>query len=270
VASDDKNGQEAVENFVAAQCELFIYNCPADDLALMLKERMSVSEAREELHALLAAKHINGAEGAERDAARAIAVHTGDAPGWEPADPNAELEDDLAEITESIALSKGSILMSQLDEAVVMMETKMQKLEQQHGASVSMVEEYDVLILRVSRLKLYLAALLGAGLRGGEADMETYEKDRSVAESLHTSALQRGADPVSAAIDQVNFLLDAMEGRVRNVSLSGYNMKSDELDRLLGLLMNSYYVEIIRVLAVFFDSLSKMEEITVNFIFHHF
>lgn len=264
-AASLSNDQSKTENFVNAQCELFLYNCPADDLSLMLNERMSVSEAREELHSLLVSKHINGSEGVERDAAEVQNGNHGDAAGWVEGEATGNLEDDLDDITASIALSKASVLMSKLDEAVMLMETKMSKLEKKHGSSVSLIEEYDLLTLRISRLMLYLAALLGAGLQGGEASLETYEKDRSVAESLHTSALQRGADPVSASIDQVNFLLDAMEGRVRNLSLTGFKMKNDELDRLLSELMNAYYVEIIRVLAVFFDSLKKMEAINVSY-----
>ena len=267
VATGEGNESGNAENFVAAQCEIFIYNCPAEDLALMMNERMSVMSAREQLHELLVSKHINGPEGVQRDLDKALAIQRGDGTGWEEInEAKEELEADMNEIADSIALSKASVLMSQLDEAVVLMEVKMTKLEEKYGSSVSGIEEYDVLKLRISRLKVYLAALLGAGLRGGEACLETFEKDRLVGESLHSRAIQRGADPISAAIDQVNFLLDAMEGRVRNVSLSGYNMKNDELDRLLGLLMNAYYIEIIRVLAVFFDSISKMEAITVKFL----
>lgn len=259
MGTTEGSADPTIENFAPAQCELFVYNCPADDLALMLNERMSVSEAREELHGLLASKHINGAEGIERDAVKALTVLQ-----EKPKDDQNTLQEDLMTISEAIALSKGSILMSQLDEAVVLMELKMEKLVEAHQGNAFQIDEYNVLTLRVSRLKLYLAALLGAGLKGGEADLNTFEKDRLVGEALHTQALERGADPIVASIDQVNFLLDAMEGRVRNISLSGFYMKNDELDRIFGELMNAYYVEIIRILAVFFDSLSRMESISVS------
>jgi hypothetical protein len=110
--------------------------------------------------------------------------------------------------------------------------------------------------------------LLEAQLKGSpttvDGAIESFTKYKQVAAQFYEDAIARGATPLSAAMEQVNFLIDTFESKISNFSLCAFADKSSTKSEAFETLINKYYLEVIRVLGVFCDSMARLEMLQVS------
>ena len=230
--------------------EMFVSNCPAAELRSLSDERIWCDRIRINMKQLM----ISGV----------LTVPTYNAPTTD------ELEEEEANdaasdgVPETEDLSMGSQVIAELDNNSLVLEARTKELSEiyRKNPDPSIYKEMTVLVRRNLRLRLYMAALLGAGLKGGHSftDIEIrslLEKDFKKGQNIELD------NDVATANNRIEYLLDTAEQRVRDTALCGWENKGGALERSLELVVNGFFIEIINQLAIFFES-HKMQALKVS------
>jgi hypothetical protein len=230
------------ENFVSAQCEIFVVGCPSADLSMVVQERISLAEHRTNTLCLVASGHIDGFDGKMNEGAAKKST-----------------------IEEAVDLSQGAQTMLELETSIATMDERLAVILKNKAAGSAL---FDQVASRATRLRLYQRLLLEAQLKGSpttvEGAIESFNKYKLVAAQFYEDAISRGATPLSAAMEQVNFLMDTFESKISNFSLCAFANTSSTKSEAFEMMINKYYLEVIRVLGVFCDSMARLEMIQVS------
>ena len=120
-----------------------------------------------------------------------------------------------------------------------------------------------------SRIRVYIGIILGFGLEGShnfknEEIERLLQKDISTAQTIGVDDPGYGED--KEAFDRINFLLDVAETRIRDTIFTGWTKLHDAdgepdnydgpLSKCLHIFINGFYIEIIALLAKFFEGRS--------------
>ena len=244
---------EDAQSYKFNQCnmEMFISNCPAAELRSLFEERKWCNRIRLNMKQLM----ISGRLTTEPTDSTQLKVKDGDEANDEASDGVPETED----------LSMGSQVIAELDNNSLLIEAKAKELNElyKQNRDPSIYEEMAVLVRRNLRLRLYIATLLGTGLKGhhGFRDSEIkslLDKDFKKGQNIELD------NDVTTANNRIDYLLDTAEQWVRDTALCGWDYKGGVLERCLELIVNGYFIEIINQLAVFFES-QKMQALKVTF-----
>lgn len=231
------------ENYVSAQCEIFVIGCPSNDFSMVVQERISLAEHRTNTLCLVASGHIDGFEGKMNDGMSSKST-----------------------IEEAVDLSQGARTLLELETSIATMDERLAIILKNNATGSSL---FDQVASRVSRLRLYQRLLLEAQLKGVpttlEGCMKSFKKYKNVADYFYEEAIKRGSAPLTAAMEQVNFLIDTFESKISSYSLCAY--AEDSLTKSEGFesMINQYYLEVIRILGVFCDSMARLETIQVRY-----
>eukprot|EP01038_Epipyxis_sp_PR26KG_P006726 gene6726-9219_t len=231
-------GEDNTNNLVfrPAEIELFVSNCPSYELHSLISERILFFEVRPKMKILIESGSLYGDRTNQQfDVGR---IETSQLPNYVP---------------ETEELSLGSKLAADLDNEGMKLERKIYLLNILLSKSdkKDIRDEKNVLIRRVCRIRLYLAALLSVELIDGpDISEEAVRKhmDRDFKSYLGINL----SNEVSTANSRIEFLLDSVETRIRDSALCSWSQRS-ELQRSLEILVNGYYIEIAGLMAKFFD-----------------
>ncbi|CAE7495941.1 unnamed protein product, partial [Symbiodinium microadriaticum] len=247
--------QHGVEQFRPAEIEICVLDCHADKLCVLLRERIRVREYRQYVRCLLASGTMTGEIGvcdyySAGDGAVADDVLMSDQDLSLGSQTILNLEDEVAEIDAQIK-SVNRLAGTNADAVT----RKWAKSETTHLTSTKM------------RLKIYAAALMGAGLMGPKFEEEDVKaalrRDVAEAERVFRRANSHG-DSVGAAEEMVNNLLLTAEMRIRDTALCGWSHQGPVLEKCLSIIINGYYISIIGVLGKFFDSREGLMQLKGN------
>ena len=245
--------------FKPAEVEVFISNCPAVELAGLIEERCWCHRQRKSIAHLIKSGSLSLKN--QRLKRKTELAGDLDDGGGDAESVQSENNDDGVPETEDLSL--GAQLMSGLDSNSLRLDVRTKELRDiylQHN-DPTVYEEMAVLVRRNLRLRLYMAALLGAGLKGDHSfsDSEVRRLIESDVKKCHNIDLD---NDVATANNRVEYLLDTAEQRVRDTALCGWEFRGGILERCLELLVNGYFIEIINQLANFFES-HKLQTIKV-------
>ena len=113
---------------------------------------------------------------------------------------------------------------------------------------------------RASRLRLYIATLLLARLRGKHGyDPATIQ--RVLETDFRKAKFITNEDEVSQANDRIEFLLDTAEMRVREAALCSWDyVHWPKLNQCIAMIVNGFFIDMVGTLGGFFDSSVFVEE----------
>jgi hypothetical protein len=224
-------------SFRLADVEVFVSNCPAAELKSIIDERKWFWSFKGKIRNLAASGTINGA------------VEEGDAE-----DRKSETEDYVPDTEE---LSLGSEVVAELDQNCILLESEVRKIDQllgQRNVDVdrAMLKEKAILLRRDCRLRVYMAALFGVGLRGNH-NFDDEEVRAIMQRDFKVSHNIKQETEVSTANNRIEFYLDTAEKRIRDAVLCGWKYRGGKLERCLEIFANGYFVEIVGLLGMFFE-----------------
>ena len=238
----EENDHTLRYKFKLSLMEMFVSNCPAMELRSLIEERLSLRMIRRNMKQLVVSGSLTmsvpvGCEEIslkENDETASVASSDG--------------------FPETVELSLGSNVIAELDNTSLLLEARIKELtELLERKREKIVElELSVLVRRNLRLRLYVAALLGTGLKGDHGFSEEEIKRLLDADFKKCQSIEM-ENAVVTANHRIEFLLDTAEQRVRDTALTGWEHKGGNLERSLGLLVNRFFVEIINQLANFFE-----------------
>ena len=226
--------------------EMFVSNCPAAELRSLSDERIWCDRIRLNMKQLM----ISGV----------LTVPTYNDPTTEEGNETNDAAS-AGGVPETEDLSMGSQVIAELDNNSLILEARTKELSKfyKQDRDPSIYKEMTVLVRRNLRLRLYMAALLGAGLKGDDTDIRSLlEKDFKKGQNIELD------NDVATANNRIEYLLDTAEQRVRDTALCGWEDKGGALERSLELVVNGFFIEIINQLAIFFES-HKMQALKVLF-----
>jgi hypothetical protein len=224
-------------SFRLADVEVFVSNCPAAELKSIIDERKWFWSFKGKIRNLAASGTINGA------------VEEGDAE-----DRKSETEDYVPDTEE---LSLGSEVVAELDQNCILLESEVRKIDQLLGqrnvdVDKAMLKEKAILLRRDCRLRVYMAALFGVGLRGNH-NFDDEEVRAIMQRDFKVSHNIKQETEVSTANNRIEFYLDTAEKRIRDAVLCGWKYRGGKLERCLEIFANGYFVEIVGLLGMFFE-----------------
>jgi hypothetical protein len=244
--------------FETASIDLFVSNCPAEHICDLLMERRFFFPLRGQLQPVMHKGVL------EEEANDSIPSN----------DPTGRL-DRIIPVTES--LSAATALFSEIDLHSQSLASELQ-LRQSNKDQVWSANDQTLttssfkfcsdkdrgrdITVRLCRLRLYSAALLGAGLVGAhrftrESVLQVIEKDLQRAHSI----VQESA--VLTALNRVEFLLDTAEKRLRDAAICGWKYRDSSFTPCVELFLNAYFSETIALLSEFFDY-EKLTQVKVS------
>ena len=257
-------------SFKLAEVEIFISNCPAVELAGLIEERSWCYRKRSSIAYLVK----NGSLCPTNEyrlrlkselVDAQVALDNGSSSSGSGDDDIESVQSENNDgVPETEDLSLGAQLMCELDSNSLSLDLKTKELREIYlqNNNPSVYEDMAVLVKRNLRLRLYMAALLGAGLKGHHSFSES--EVRRLIESDVKKCLNIDLDgDVATANNRIEYLLDTAEQRVRDTALCGWEHKGGVLERCLELLVNGYFIEIINQLAIFFES-QKLQTMKVS------
>lgn len=224
-------------SFRPADVEVFVSNCPAAELKSIIDERKWFWAFKGKIRNLAASGTINGV----------VEDHDGD-------DRNSETEDYVPDTEE---LSLGSELVADLDQNSILLEREVRRIDEMLGQSNAetdrgALKEKAVLLRRDCRLRVYMAALFGIGLKGNH-DFQDEEVRAIMMRDFKISRNIKQETEVATANNRIEFYLDTAEKRIRDAVLCGWKYRGGRLERCLEIFANGYFVEIVGLLGMFFE-----------------
>lgn len=232
-----------------AELELFVSNCPAAALKGLIEERIWFARVKKEIQNLIASGNLTGNKDFKPPVLSLTTQNGTD-----------------TDVPETAELSTGSEIVADLDDNSITIEKKLKALSdlQQRVTSSDIVQEMSVLVRRDCRLKLYTAALLGVGLVGNhdfsdEAVKAIIQRDYNRARNIVMDT------EIATANNRIEFFLDIAEKRIRDTVLTGWNYRSTavnqrgQLNRCLALFANGYFIQIVSLLAAFFEENARTD-----------
>ena len=228
--------------FRPADVEIFVTNCPAGELKSMIDERKWFDAFKSKIRKLVSSGTSTGLCGAE-ELLQEQRMSQGSLDG---AVPDTE------------ELSEGSELVADLDQNSIALEARTRELEKIIAAKVTStdkaaVKELSIIMRRDCRLRMYMAALFGVGLKGNHNFEETeirdiMERDFKLSQNINQKT------EILTANNRIEFYLDTAEKRIRDAVLCGWNYrKTGQLERCLEIFANGYFIEIVGLLGTFFE-----------------
>ena len=240
-----------IEIYREVELEVFVVECPADDLCRLLGDRMKLFPMRRDLRVLLSTGSMNGdASNVDYSKSSGVIVHD----SGTVTSPELSLG---SRIIEKLYMTSIEIelVLKELEEALLTLEDPEVK-----SAARAEISHHSRLL---GRVKLYIATLLSASLFGPSYDEDDIKQviaaDRKEAQRLFES----GTDDQMAK-NTVSFLLDMAELRVRDYALCGWSHQGNLLESCLKTIINGYYINIVEALGYFFDSKDALESLKGN------
>jgi hypothetical protein len=148
-------------------------------------------------------------------------------------------------------------LVADLDQQSILLEAEVRKLDEcigQHNTSLdkAALREKAILLRRDCRLRVYMAALFGVGLKGNHQFIDS-EMQEIMDRDLKVSQNIRQETEVATANNRIEFFLDTAEKRIRDAVLCGWRHRGGQLERCVEMFANGYYIEIVGLLGAFFE-----------------
>ena len=243
--------------FRPAEVEIFVTNCPAAELKSMIEERKWFTPFKAKIRNLVAS-----------------GTTTGLVDELEDRDRMSETEDYVPDTEE---LSLGSVLVADLDQNSILLEAELRKIDKvigKHNSSVdrAATKEKAILLRRDCRLRVYMAALFGVGLKGNHQFVDSeirsiMEKDFKLSEKI------KHETEVATANNRIEFYLDTAEKRIRDAVLCGWSYRGGQLERCLEIFANGYFIEIVGLLGTFFEDTGidqvKVCQLCISFFYYN-
>ena len=246
--------------------EIFVYECPAEKLCLLIRDRLQVSALRDDVRQLVTSGTLTGDSGSAYEY-RSVT--------------NNDFE--------TTNLSLGSVISKNIFYEIEDIESAIHsKVIILKGGNASEViklwAKNHILHLKSlkERLKLYARFLLTSDLKGPEFDEQIVSRvvksDRQLA--LYMVKKKKEQDEcqiVESTKDAVAFLLEAAEARICDYALSGWTHQGAALDNIISVLVNGYFISMIEILGFFFESKDILTSLKgngdklalINFILEH-
>ena len=291
--SDEKGGVSTEACFREAEMDLFVVHCPARELMWVLDERKDLSGTREAVKMLIEDGVLNAADEnedfeSEEDSTPDLSIGS----LIKGLDSYAfSLEKNYDNTVVKLRLQEDSSSPNARSDAA--RNTYEADDRMNPFSSTSAVHEWSTsynfrtlittpvicgrkdqiesrLYLNArksSRLRVYIGTLLGFGLEGGhnfeiEEVERILQKDIATAQTIGVDNPAFGEDNVEA-FARINFLLYTAENRIRDTILTGWSkLHGDDgdpdnydgpLSKCLHIFINGYYIEIVALLAKFFE-----------------
>lgn len=240
------------ESYREVEVEIFIVECPSEQLCALIGDRLQFFKLRSHLKTLINAGTM-----------------TGESSDTDYGDMSALVMDEKENSFTARELSLGSRTIESLYDATIQIDMERQELIKNKQTTVDrdILDWIDVEVMHLSRLhgriKLYISLLLTASLVGPsyeEADVKrVISSDKDEANKLFEFVSD---DQV--ARQTVSFLLDMAELRVRDYALCGWSHQGVLLENSLRMIINGYYINIVEALGYFFDSKDALESLKGN------
>jgi hypothetical protein len=211
----------AEEIFRDAEVDMFIYSCPAAELKILIDERVQFEKFRTKVKDII----ISGTTAGSMD--------------------DIEFSEEYA--PDTVELSAAADIMMRLDKDACALEAQV------NDRNAEDRQDVYLLLRRALRLRLYQAALLSSNLSTSslvifseDAANDTVDKD---IQSIHR--IEQG-DEVSTVNNQIEYLLDIAESRLRDAALCGWNYLDSSLLPICEIYVNRYLQEMVSLLSKFF------------------
>ena len=226
------------DTFRHADVEVFVSNCPAEQLRSLMEERIFFCNIRDDIRLVA-------------DEARPIGTIKEEGEGD---DDDAEIEAEGVPETEELSL--GSEIMSQLDDLAITLQGKIDRLKDSIAPGQSedkgVAEELNVLHRRLCRLRLYMASLIAVEMEplhqfNVSVVHQTLEEDFAKSRRIVLDS------EVATANNRIEYLLDMAEKRIRDAALCGWKFRHSGFEQCIEIFSNDYFVEIVGLLAAFFE-----------------
>ena len=252
------------EHFAEVDMELFIGECSADKLCLLMQDRLQLLPIREDLKKLINSGTLTGNCSEEY---RYRVPESSDYAATSPSLGSVISKNLFHELQSINTARHGAHVLSSnndADEAINMWVQQKDK----HLKTLKL------------RLKLFAQLLLASGLDGPDFDKVTAEmvaqSDQRISKMILCGVSEKGSI-VDNAKDAVSFLLESAEARICDYALSGWEHQGKVLEDIMSTLVNGYYLSMIEILGYFFDSEDVLTSIKgnggklalINFILEH-
>lgn len=218
------------DNYAEVQTNIFVENCPAEDLLSLFGEKIECYELRNTICQLVSSGSMSGV-------------------------PHAAMEHD----DHGAKLSLGSQTIQQVESKIAEYESILSSLTTHSSQSWAKSERLHIL-RSISRLQAYVYGLVGTGLDGPQFD--TFEVSTAISADLAYSVGLYGNN-VQSATQAVTALLGIAETRIRDISVCGWN-HYELMISILKLMIHEYFVQIISHLGRYFDVSNKLKDIKVS------
>jgi hypothetical protein len=221
--------------FRSAEVEIFVSNCPAAELKSMIDERIWFDSFKGTIRKL---------------------VQVGTSSGRLSMD-DSEALNQIDSVPETEQLSLGSELVAELDRNSIALENTARTLkaviDSNNEVNKAAAKELAIILRRDCRLRLYMAALFGVGLKGDHSYKEEeirdiIERDFKVSQNIERET------PVATANNRIEYFLDTAEKRIRDAVLCGWEYRGGKLERCIELFANGYFIEIVGLMGSFFET----------------
>jgi hypothetical protein len=212
---EDTQGQQTP--YRPVDVEIFIVDCPAQKLCLLIKNRIHFTNLREDVNDLLTSGTMTGQQGNFLDYSSSIA--------------NASLPE----------LSLGS-------SKIIYLENEINQLQSAIMRATDSDDEMQLesLQLHEARCKLYISTLLGSCLIGpsfSENDVKIMiQRDIQRAHNFSCDL----EVPIERFKEKFKFLFHVAESRIRDFALCGWAYRGDAFEGCVRTLINQYYTCIVR------------------------
>lgn len=220
---EDGNGSVT---YRPADVEIFIVDCPAQKLCLLIKTRLHFNDLRVDIRDLLSSGTMTGQQGNFIDYS------------------TAETELHLPELT------LGSSTILYLENEIAELRSAIARAHQSQDSL-----QFASLQLHEARCKLYISTLLGSCLIGPNFNEKEVKQmvDIDIQRAKEFSADSQA--PVEKFKEKIIFLFHLAESRIRDFALCGWAYRGDAFESCLRVLINKYYSVIVEE----FNNFTKAE-----------
>ena len=224
------------DKFCEVDAVIFVSGCCAKELKTLIDERSILASTRQDVCTVMTSGHLSD----DNDQ---------DLTAWDDGSGHIEAE----------VMPFGSRVVTDIDSDAIFVEGHIQDLQATMSQCTTIEEratfqqQIGKFMRRASRLRLYIANMLGANLKGKhdynvESVTKVMEMDFLKAKRI------LGEDEVTKVNDRVEFLLDAAELRLREAALCGWEYRGAKLEKCIETLVNGYFTEMVGTMGAFFDS----------------
>jgi hypothetical protein len=218
---EDGNGQAT---YRPVEVEIFIVDCPAQRLCLLIKNRIHFNNTRDDVRDLLSSGTMTGQQGNYVDYSSA---------------PNTDV------LVPDLTLGSATILY--LENEIAELRSAISRAVKSND-----ILQFESLELHEARCKLYISTLLGSCLIGPsftEADVKAMiEIDIRRANDLEFDS---ESPPFQKFKEKNSFLFHLAESRIRDFALCGWSYRGDAFESCLRVLINQYYSAMIQSFKIF-------------------